>query len=191
MLKITALALLAVGLVAVASVLIVAARKPDTFRVHRSARIQAPADLLFGHINDLHRWQAWSPYEKLDPAMKRVFTGPPAGPGAGYEWDGNGNVGAGRIEIRDAAEPSRVAISLVMTRPFACDNAVEFTLVPEGDATTVTWSMEGRSHFLSKLVGVFIDMDRMVAGQFDEGLANLKSIAEQTPVATAGGGGPR
>jgi uncharacterized protein YndB with AHSA1/START domain len=165
--------------VAVAIVLIVAATKPDTLRVRRSITIDAPAEAIFAHINDFRRWEAWSPYEKLDPAMKRSYSGPASGPGAVYEWEGDGNVGKGRIEITDVSAPTRLALDLHMLEPMEGRNAVEFTLDPDGGATKVTWGMACPSPYLTKVISVFLDMDRMIGGQFEEGLANLKSLVEQ------------
>lgn len=167
--------------VAVTLVLILASMKPAVFRVRRTAWINAPAERIFPLINDLHKWGAWSPYEKLDPAMKRSYSGPGAGPGAVYAWDGNGNVGAGRITILDTSPSSRVGILLEMSRPIAARNDVAFTLEERDGGTDVTWAMEGPAHFLSKVMGVFINMDKMCGGQFEEGLANLKRITEEEP----------
>jgi uncharacterized protein YndB with AHSA1/START domain len=174
--------LIAVGIVAVvlvAGVLGFAATRPDTFRVQRTASIKAPPERIFALINDFQAWGAWSPYEKADPAMKKTFTGPATGTGSVYEWDGNRMVGAGRVAITASEAPSRVALSLDMSRPFECHNAVNFTLEPRGDATNVTWAMHGPNTFMGKVMSLFINMDTMVGGQFEEGLANLKSLAER------------
>lgn len=173
---------LGVLIVGVAVVLILAARKPDVFRVRRSARINAPPERIFPLINDFHQWGCWSPYEKLDPKMKRTYSGEAGGPGAVYAWDGNGNVGTGRITITETSRPERIALLLEMSRPFACRNDVQFTLQEEDGGTNVTWAMEGPSHFASKVMSVFINMDKMCGGQFEEGLANLKAVAEKEPV---------
>jgi hypothetical protein len=165
-----------VGLIA--AVLGLASRKPDELRVRRSARINAPADRIFAHIIDFHKWDAWSPWEKLDPAMTKTHSGPPSGKGAVYEWIGNSKVGQGRMEITDATPPSRVAIALHFIKPFEARNTTEFTLAPAGDATDVTWSMIGQSPFITKVMGVFMDMDKMVGKDFETGLSNLKGIAE-------------
>jgi uncharacterized protein YndB with AHSA1/START domain len=165
--------------VVIAAILIFAATKPDICRVQRTVAIAAPAEKIFPHINDFHQWRAWSPYEHKDPAMQRTFSGATIGPGTIYEWDGNKNVGKGRIEITDATPPSRVAINLDMFKPFVAHNKVEFTLQPQGDATTVTWSMQGHTPYLAKIMHVFFNMDRMVGGDFEKGLASLKAIAEK------------
>jgi carbon monoxide dehydrogenase subunit G len=165
--------------VLVVAVLIVAATKPDTFHVQRSASIQAPPDKIFPLIDDFKNWTAWSPYEYKDPAMKRTFGATVAGKGAVYEWDGNGQVGSGRITIVDTAPPSKVDIKLDMLRPITAHNDVEFTLVPEGGATKVTWAMTGQVPYVAKIMHVFFKLDRMVGGDFEAGLANLKRIAEK------------
>ncbi len=173
------LVVLAVLAVAVVAILAYATTKPDTFRVQRSATIKAPADKIFPFINDFHAWDAWSPYEKRDPDMKRTFGGAPSGKGATYAWDGNKNVGAGSMEILDAPAPSRVTIKLDFSRPFEGHNTAEFTLEPQGDMTKVTWAMNGPVPFIGKVMHVFIDMDNMIGKDFETGLASLKAIAEK------------
>jgi len=178
----TTLAIIAVILlVAAAAVLVLAGMKPDTFRVERAARIEAPPQRIFGLINDFRNWASWSPWEKMDPALKRTYSGPPSGKGAVYEWDGNKKVGQGRMEIVDAA-PSRIAIKLDFLRPFEAHNNVVFTLTPQGDATLVTWAMQGPLPYLGKVMHVFMNMDRMVGKDFEAGLANLKAAAERPAV---------
>jgi uncharacterized protein YndB with AHSA1/START domain len=167
------------AVVLIAGVFAYAATKPDTFRVQRSTSIKAPPEKIFPLINDFHRWEAWSPYEKKDLAMKKTYSGAPNGKGAVYEWDGDSNVGSGRIEIADATPPSKVMLKLDMIKPFAAHNVVEFTLEPKGDATDVTWAMNGHTPLLAKVVHVFFDMDKMVGGDFDAGLASLKAAAEK------------
>jgi carbon monoxide dehydrogenase subunit G len=172
----------AIGIIVVlliAAVLAFAATKPDSFRVQRAASIKAPPEKIFPFIDDLRNFGAWSPYEKKDPAMKRSFSGPASGKGAVYEWDGDKNVGQGRMEIADTAPPSKVTIKLDFVRPFEAHNLVEFTLAPKGDATDVTWAMQGPTPYVAKLMHVFFDMDSMVGKDFEAGLANLKSLAEK------------
>lgn len=166
-------------LVAVAGVLAYAATKPDDFRVQRSVSIKAPPDKIYALILDLHAWTAWSPYEKKDPAMKRTFSGAASGKGAVYEWDGDKNVGAGRMEIVEASAPSKVGIKLDFLKPFEGHNTAEFTMLPSGDSTTVTWAMYGPSPYIAKVMGTFFSMDRMIGDDFAAGLANLKTIAEK------------
>lgn len=156
-----------------------AATRPGTFRVQRATTIKAAPEKIFSHINDLHAWTSWSPYENKDPAMKRSFSGPAQGVGAAYDWEGNKEVGTGHMEILDASPSSRVEIQLDFLKPFEAHNFVEFTLEPQGDATQVTWVMRGPSPYLAKLMGLFFSMDKMVGGDFEAGLAKLKAVAEQ------------
>ena len=173
------LIVVAVLVIAIGIVLAIAATKPDTFRVQRSASINAPPEKIFPHIVDFRSWAAWSPYEHKDPAMKKTFTGAASGRGAVYEWDGDKNVGQGRIEITEASPPSRVALNLDMLKPFEAHNKVEFMLLPQGGATVVTWAMNGHTPFFAKVIHVFFNMDKMVGGDFEVGLANLKAVAER------------
>jgi len=168
-----------VVVVLVGALLAFAATKPDTFRVQRAASIKAPPEKIFPLINDLHSWGAWSPWEKLDPAMKRTHSGAASGKGAVYEWEGNGEVGAGRMEIVAASPPSAVRIKLDFLKPFEAHNYAEFTLEPKGDATNVTWAMYGPNTYVSKLMSVFFSMDSMVGKSFEAGLANLKAATEK------------
>ena len=162
-----------------AAVLIFAATRPDTFRVTRSATIKAPPEKIFPLVADFKRWTAWSPWEKMDPNLKRSYGGAAEGKGATYAWEGDRNVGQGRMEITDAAAPGRVAIKLDFLKPFEAHNTVLFTLAGRGESTEVTWDMQGPANYLSKLIGVFVSMDRMVGGDFEAGLANLKAVAEK------------
>lgn len=172
------LGLLVVVLVAVAGVLIAAALQPGSFRIARSLAIAAPADRIYPLIADFHRWSGWSPYETLDPAMKRTFGGPESGVGATYAWDGDGDAGAGRMEIVGATAPKKLDIALDFSKPFASHNTATFTLMPEGDGTLVTWAMAGESPFLFKVVCLFFDADAMIGKDFEAGLVNLKKAAE-------------
>jgi len=174
--------LIIIGIVvvaAIAAVLIIAATRPDVFRVQRSTTIAAPADKIFPHLVDYQRWPAWSPYEKKDPAMKRTFSGPATGPGAIYEWDGDKNVGKGRIEVTEVLPNARLVFNLDMLKPFEAHNKGEFTLEPQGGGTRVTWAMYGPAPYFTKLMQVFCNMDRMVGGDFDKGLADLKAVSEK------------
>ena len=175
------LGLLAVVLVAIAGVLVAAALQPDSFRIARSLAIAAPPDRIYPLIADFHRWGGWSPYEELDPAMKREIGGPPSGVGATYAWAGDSQAGAGTMRITEAAPPSRVVIDLAFTEPFEANNTALFTLAPEGDGTLVTWAMEGKSSFPFKVMGLFFDADQMIGQDFETGLANLKREAEGAP----------
>jgi len=153
--------------------------KPDSFSLERSTTINAPADSIFPHLNDFHNWGAWSPWEKLDPAMARTHSGAASGPGAVYEWTGNSDVGSGRMEITDATPPSTVTIKLDFLSPMEAHNTTLFTLEPAGAATKVTWKMSGPNNFMSKVMTVFMSMDSLVGGDFEAGLANLKAVSEQ------------
>jgi len=164
---------------AVAGILIYASTKPDTFRVERSTLIQAPPQKIFPHINDLHQWGAWSPWEKMDPNMKRTFGGATSGKGAAYAWEGNKQVGSGSMEIVDSVPPSKIVLQLHFLKPFEGRDTTEFTLQPEGKATKVTWSMYGPTQFIGKVMCVFMSMDQMIGKQYETGLSNLKAIAEK------------
>jgi len=164
---------------AVAVVLILAATKTDTFSVQRATTINAPAERIFALINDFRQWGNWSPWEHRDPAMKRSFDGAERGKGAVYAWDGNRNVGAGRMEILSATSPSAIVIKLDFIKPFEGHNTAEFTILPQGGASDVTWVMHGPAPFMSKVMQVFMNMDRMIGRDFEAGLANLKKVAEQ------------
>jgi hypothetical protein len=170
--------------VALAATLAYAATKPDTFKISRSTTIAAPAQLIFPMIDDLRAQSAWSPFEK-DPSMKRTYSGPPRGKGTVYAWDGNRRVGAGRIAITDSAPPSKVVLLLEMFRPFKATNTVEFALQANDASTDVTWSMEGRQPYMAKLMSLFMNCDKMVGGEFEEGLAKLKALAEAQPAVVA------
>lgn len=165
--------------VLIAGILIFAATSPDAFRIERSTSIKAPSEKIFVLINDFNRWSAWSPWEKMDPAMKRTHSGAANGKGAVYAWDGNNKVGQGRMEITDAKPPSLVRIKLDFLKPFAAHNTAEFTLAPQGDTTTVTWAMYGPASFMTKVMSVFVSMDSMVGKDFETGLANMKAVAEK------------
>ena len=171
----TTLAIIAAVLVA--AVLVSAARKPGTFRVHRTRIIHAGPRKIVPLIEDFHAWRSWSPYEKLDPTMKKALSGAAKGKGAVYAWEGNARAGAGRMEIIDASS-SQVTIKLDFIKPFQGHNVAEFTLEPRSGSTNVTWTMYGPSSFLAKVVTTFFSMDRLVGRDFETGLANLKAIAE-------------
>jgi Polyketide cyclase / dehydrase and lipid transport len=175
--------------VLIAAVLFFAATKPDALHVERATSISAAPDKIFPLINDFKHWGAWSPYERKDPAMKRAFSGEASGKGSVYEWDGNSQVGKGRIEIIDASAPSRVSIKLDMFKPMEGHNIVDFTLEPRGGTTQlgntqasdthVTWAMRGPCSYMGKLMGLVCDMDKMIGKDFEAGLANLKTLAEK------------
>jgi Polyketide cyclase / dehydrase and lipid transport len=170
--------LIAVAVIVVVFLIVVAMR-PAEFRVERSATMSAPAADVFAQVNDFHKWQAWSPWAKLDPAMKQSYEGAPAGTGAIYKWTGNGNVGEGSMTLTESRPNDLIGIKLEFMRPFKGTNAAEFTFKPEGKQTLVTWTMAGRMNFVVKAFSLFMSMDKMVGGQFDKGLADMKSIVEK------------
>lgn len=157
---------------------VVVATRPDSFRVERSMEIAAPPAAVFPLVNDFHRWEGWSPWEKLDPSMKRTFEGAAAGTGAVYGWTGNDKVGAGRMTILDSQPDQHVAIKLEFIKPFASTNDTRFTLTPSGSGTRLTWSMDGKNTFVTKAFTMFMDMDKMVGKDFEQGLASIKGLAE-------------
>ena len=175
MLKIIAI----VVVVVIVALLGLAATKPNHFRAARSIVIKAPPEKIYALLDDFHKWGAWSPYEKLDPAMSRTYGGPASGVGSTYAWSGNGKAGAGRMEIVEIAAPSKLVINLDFSKPFEAHNKAIFTLVPEGDATRVTWAMEGPAPFVFKVMDVVFNMDKTLGKDFEAGLANLKVEAEK------------
>jgi hypothetical protein len=148
--------------------LIVVATRPAEFRVTRSASISAPPAVVFAQVNDLHKWDAWSPWAKLDPAMKQTHEGAPAGPGAVYSWAGNSDVGEGRMTITESRPDELVRIKLEFLKPFAAVSTTEFMFKPEGNQTAVTWSMTGTNNFMAKAMCLFMNMDKMVGGDFEK-----------------------
>ena len=166
-------------IVLIGLVLVLAAARPNEFAVERTTRIDAPPARIYPHIADFHRWAEWSPFERLDPAMKKSHSGAASGPGSVYEWEGNNKVGQGRMEILDATPPSSVTVKLDFLKPFEAHNTAKFTLVPAGSSTDVTWRMFGPSPFVTKVMGVFYNMEKMVGKDFERGLSSLKSVAER------------
>lgn len=166
-------------IVLIALLLAYATTRPSTFRVERAATIQAPPDKIFAVIDDFHNWSAWSPWAKLDPAMKEAYSGASSGKGAIYEWEGNSKVGKGRMEITDSSAPSSDIIKLDFLKPFETHNTTVFTLQSNGTGTTVTWTMSGPNTYMGKVMGIFINMDKMIGKDFEAGLANLKAITEK------------
>ena len=164
--------------VAIALVLLLAAFRPDSFRIERSLAIQAPPEKIYPHLTDFRAWGAWSPWEKKDPALKRTFAGAERGVGSSYAWEGD-KVGQGRMEIAEATPASNVRIKLDFVSPLEAHNVVDFTLRPEGNKTVVRWSMQGPQPYLNKVIGIFMDIDRLVGRDFEAGLAALKAVAEK------------
>ena len=163
----------------IAALLFVAGRRPDRFRIERSIRIDAPREALFAVVSDLRQFDGWSPWAALDPDMRKTFSGAPSGVGAVYEWQGNGKVGQGRMEIIDAVEPARVVIKLDFLKPFEAHNTAEYLLAADGEGTMFTWAMHGPNSFMSKFMSLFFSMDKMVGAQFEQGLSSLKALAER------------
>jgi hypothetical protein len=172
--------LIALAVIVVVFVVIVA-MQPSEFKVVRSATISAPAPALFAQVNDFHKWEAWNPWGKLDPTMKQAYEGAPAGTGAIYTWSGNNEVGEGRMTITESRPSDLIRIKLEFFKPFAATNTAEFTFKPEGNQTAVTWGMTGNNNFMAKAVHLFMNMDKMVGGQFEKGLASMKSVVEAAP----------
>jgi Polyketide cyclase / dehydrase and lipid transport len=177
MVKTTLIVLAAVALF----VVVVVAMQPSEFSVARSTTVAAPPAAVFAQVNDFHRWEAWNPWGKIDPAMKQTYQGAPAGTGAIYTWTGNKEVGEGRMTLTESRPNDLIRIKLEFFKPFAATNTAEFAFKPEGNQTLVTWSMRGDNNFIAKAIHLFISMDKMVGGQFEEGLASMKSVVEATP----------
>ena len=165
-------------LVLLGALLLMASRQPDAFAIERSVVVSAPAEVIYPKIADLHQWSAWSPYEKLDAQMKKVFNGTPGAAGASYYWSGNAKAGEGTITVRELMPPSKITMQLDMLKPIEGHNVVEFNLEPADGGTRVTWAMRGANSFLSKIIGLFMNMDTMIGTDFDDGLASLKTQAE-------------
>ncbi len=162
----------------VGALVFVVARKPNVFRIERTLRIDAPAAAIFPLVNDLHRFNDWSPYAKMDPEARHTHSGAALGVGAVFDWDGNKHVGTGRMEITESVPVARVTMKLDFFKPFEAHNTAEFVLKPVGVSTDVTWAMFGPQVFVGKVMSLFMNMDKMVGSQFEEGLANLKRLTE-------------
>jgi len=169
--------LIAVGIIVVVFVIIVA-MQPADYRIVRSASMSAPAPAVFAQVNDFHNWEAWSPWAKRDPAMKQTYEGAAAGTGAIYMWAGNKEVGEGRMTLTESRPSELIKINLEFIKPFASTCTSEFTFKPEGDQTGVSWSMAGKNNFIAKAFCMFMNMDKMVGGDFEKGLAKMKSVVE-------------
>ena len=178
---------IAIGVVAVLAVfLIVVALQPSEYRIERSAVMNAPATDVFAQLNDFHKWEAWSPWAKMDPAAKNKFEGPDSGKDASFWWSGNDQVGEGRMTIVESKPSELVSIRLDIEKPFKGTSTSEFTLKPEGDQTVVTWSMFGKNDFMGKAISLIMNCDKMVGTEFEKGLANMKAIVESpSPSPTA------
>ena len=166
--------------VAILAVLAYAATKPDAYTVTRSQLINAPADQLHVIINSPREFEKWSPYSPKDPQMKNTYSGPASGVGARNDFVGNNQVGQGSVEIIRSTAPREVAMRLIMVKPFAADNEVVYSLQQQGAATQVTWAMTAKNPYFAKVIGVFINMDKMIGGDFEVGLQKLKALAEKS-----------
>lgn len=175
-----------IALIVIAGVFaVIVARQPAHFRIERSATVSAPPAVVFGQVNDLHKWEAWSPWAKLDPNAKTTFEGPTAGVGAGMSWSGNNQVGVGRMTITDSHPNDLIRFKMEFQKPFKATDTAEFTFKPEGRETLVTWSMSGENNFLSKAVSLVMNCDKMVGGQFEKGLASLNTVSQTAKPAPA------
>jgi len=166
-------------LVIIVCILIYAFIRPDTFSVVRQLKIDAVPEKVFAEVNDFNRWKFWSPWETKDPAMQRKFSGASVGVGTIYEWNGNKDVGRGRMEITESDVPKKIIIKLDFFKPFEAHNIADFTFTKEGEGTLVTWEMRGPQAFMSKLICIFMDMDKMVGNNFEAGLNTMKKLAEK------------
>ncbi len=167
-----------VGVIAIAALIASVATRPSHFRIARATEIKAPAPIVFPLVNDIHKWRQWSPWEKIDPNMKRDYSGEYAGVGASYAWSGNDEVGKGRMTITESKPVSRVGIEIEFITPFAATNQVSFDLEPVAHGTKVTWAMEGENGFIAKAFDLLVDFDSVVGADYDKGLAKMKEIAE-------------
>ena len=172
--------LIALAVIIVMFVVIVALQ-PKEYRVARSSTISAPPPAVFAQVNDFRKWEAWNPWGKIDPAMKQAYEGAPAGVGAIYTWAGNNEVGEGRMTITESRPSELIRIKMEFFKPFAGTSTAEFAFKPESNQTAVTWSMAGTNNFMAKAINLFMNMNKMVGGQFEKGLAEMKSVAEAAP----------
>ncbi|MFM9904504.1 MAG: SRPBCC family protein [Pyrinomonadaceae bacterium] len=182
MLKKAILGILVLLVIAVAALIGVVAMQPDEFSVIRDATFNAPPERIFEQVNDFHKWQAWSPWAKIDPAMKTTYSGPATGVGSSYAWTGNSEVGEGKMTISESKPNEQIKIDLDFIKPFEAKNVTSFTFKPDGGKTTVTWKMSGKKNFMMKAFGMVMDMDKVVGGDFEKGLAQLKPVVESPAV---------
>ena len=178
MIKKILLGIVIVVVVLVAALAIAAALQPSHYHIERSATINAAAPIVFAQVNDFHKWEAWSPWAKLDPAMKQTYEGASSGTGAIYTWAGNNQVGEGRMTITESHPSDLIKIKLEFIKPWSATNATDFAFKPQGNQTAVTWTMDGDNNFMGKAFGLFMNMDKMVGGDFEKGLAQMKAVSE-------------
>jgi hypothetical protein len=175
------LGIFAVILLVIVAFCAIVAIQPADYKIARSATVNAPPDKVFEQVNDFHKWDAWSPWAKLDPAMKTTYSGPGSGQGASYSWAGNDQVGEGKMTIAESHPSEHIKINLEFIKPWQANNVTEFMFKPEGDKTNVTWTMSGHNNFTGKAFGLLMNMDKMIGNDFDKGLAQLKTVAESAP----------
>jgi hypothetical protein len=185
MLKKIVLGVVGVVVLAVAAVALIAMTKPAAFTVERRTVINAPSATVFANVSDFHKWGAWSPWEHLDPQMKKTYSGPATGPGSTYAWTGNSDVGEGRMTVLESKPNEELKVKLEFIKPFEATNMTVYALKPVGEGTEVTWSMDGENSFMGKVMSVFADMDKMIGHDFETGLANLKRVSESAPTTAA------
>ena len=157
------------------------ATRPSEFLILRSRTLAAPPEAVFAYVNDLHKWVEWSPWEKRDPGMKREYSGAPEGAGASYQWAGNDEVGEGRMTITDSHAPDSVTLRLEFLKPYPATNTAQFDILPGGLGTDVTWSMTGHNSYMAKAFSLFMNMDKLVGGDFEKGLAALDTVTAAAP----------
>jgi uncharacterized protein YndB with AHSA1/START domain len=165
--------------VLVAAILVYAATRPDTIRITRSTIINASPEAIFALINDFHNWIRWAPQDREDPSMMRTFSGPPSGVGSISDWESTGSAGKGRMSITEASPPTKISIKVDFVKPFEAHNLNQFTLDPDGSSTKVTWTMQGTNVYMTKVMSVFVNLDRLMGKHFESGLGDLKAIAEK------------
>jgi carbon monoxide dehydrogenase subunit G len=181
MIKKILLGIVVLVIVLVAVFLVMVMLQPSTYQIERSATINAPAQTVFAQVNDFHKWNAWSPWANLDPNMKQTYDGQASGVGAMYSWTGNSDVGEGKMTIIESRPSERIKIQLEFIKPFAAMNTTDFIFTPQGNQTNVKWVMAGNNNFIGKAFGLFVNMDKMVGGDFEKGLAKLKAVSESAP----------
>ncbi len=178
MIKKVILGILALIVVVVVIFCAVVVMQPEDFKITRTATMNAPAEKIFEQVNDFHKWEAWSPWAKLDPNMKTTYSGPASGVGAVYNWVGNNDVGEGKMAITASHPSEHIAIDLEFLKPFAAKNVTEFMLKPDVDKTNVTWTMAGKNNFMAKAFNLVMNMDKLVGGDFEKGLSQMKTVVE-------------
>jgi len=167
------------GFLALSALAAVVATRPDEFRVERSITIAAPPEVVYSLVSDFKGWAAWSPWEALDPNMQKTYAGQPGQPGQRYEWKGNKDVGSGRMTVESVQAPSKIAIKLEFIEPWESSSQTLFSFDPVGEQTKVTWTMSGRNRFVEKAMTLWMDMDKMVGGDFEKGLSKLSEAAQK------------